>query len=105
MRMFDEASRSASVLEYLNFASRQLRARGRDLEVHAKQAVLRHLMQWYGNRGFDDELTKLASEAVIVVPRHREGFACVVSERVLTEQGDTEDGEYERVTVAASSGT
>jgi hypothetical protein len=40
-------------------------------------------------------LREIADEAVIVKPRHRSGACCIVGRWLISELGDTHDGEYE----------
>lgn len=53
--------------------------------------------QGCGSSGADVILREIADEAVIVKPRHRAGAHCIVGRWLISELGDTHDGEYEQV--------
>lgn len=102
MDMLREAGESSWLRSFLeNFQGKHTAA---SLLPIAREGIFFYLRERYAmtmrEQGYTREeaekaLRDLANEAVIVKPRHRVGAHCIVGRWMLSELGDTHDGEYE----------
>lgn len=109
MDMLREAADSKWVKEFLRAFKRRrdCLAGGHELSELlpvAREGIFQYLRERYGMvlreqlpsvDDVDKQLRSIADEAVIVKPRHRSGAYCIVGRWLLSELGDTHDGEYE----------
>lgn len=102
MDMLREAAESSWLLSFLgNFQGKHTAS---ELLPIAREGIFRYLRERYffvlegqlvNKEEVDKVLRSIAEDAVIVKPRHRSGAHCIVGRWMVSELGDTHDGEYE----------
>lgn len=99
--MLQEAAESSWLVLFLrNFQGKHT---ARELLPIAREGIFQYLRERYfftlegqlGKEDVDKVLRSIADQAVIVRPRHRSGAHCVVGRWMVSDFGDTHDGEYE----------
>lgn len=104
MDMLREAGESSWLKAFLESYTMGVKRTAETLLPIAREGIFLYLRERYaptmweqgvGRADVDVMLREIADEAVIVKPRHRVGAHCIVGRWMLSDLGDTHDGEYE----------